>query len=63
MADTLEKDNIVIVDDKADLGSLGYMELMDSMGGDLSIVNSARVSYNKYSVEFEEKDNKLINYL
>ena len=63
MADTLEKDNIVIVEDKADLGSLGYMELMDSMGGDLSIVNSARVSYNKYSAEFEEKDKKLIKFL
>lgn len=63
MAEILEKDNIVVIDGKADLGALGYMELMNSMGGDLSIVNSARVSYNKYSETFEEKDKKLIKFL
>ena len=49
------------------------MELIDSCGTDLSVVNSARVSFNKQSdffwdVEQEswnlsEKDNKLLNYL
>jgi len=63
MADILEKDDFVVLDSKVDLGVLGYMELVDSMGGDLSIVNSARVSYNKYSAEFEEKDKKLIKFL
>jgi thymidylate synthase (FAD) len=48
---------------KIDLGVLGYMELLDSMGDDLSIVNAARVSFNKSSEELEEKDKKLILYL
>jgi hypothetical protein len=29
----------------AEMGILGSMELLDSMGDDLSIVNAARVSY------------------
>ena len=39
------------------------VELIDSAGGDLSVVNSARVSFNKEVGEVEEKDEKLINYL
>lgn len=37
--------------------------LLDKMGSDLTVVNAARVSFNKESVEFSEKDSKLINYL
>ena len=33
------------------------------MGSDLSVVNAARVSYNKVSEEFDNKDEKLIKYL
>jgi thymidylate synthase (FAD) len=47
----------------ADLGVLGSMELLDTMGDDLSIVNAARVSYASESDEFEEKDKKLVKYL
>jgi len=37
---------------------------IDHMGGDLSVVNSARVSFGKKHGEFEEeKDTKLIDYL
>lgn len=39
------------------------VELLDSAGGDLSIVNSARVSFAKEVEEVEEKDVKLIKYL
>lgn len=39
------------------------VELIESAGGDLSIVNSARVSFNKSQDTLEEKDNKLISYL
>ncbi len=40
------------------------VELVDSMGSDLSIANTARVSFNKYKDEFEVgKDDRLINYL
>lgn len=47
----------------ADLGVLGYMELIDTMGDDLSIVNAARVSYNSESDEFQPRDKKLIKFL
>lgn len=43
----------------------GYVRLVDHMGTDLSVVRSARVSYNAEwrSGEDEGKDAKLINYL
>ena len=37
--------------------------LKDSMGSDLSVVNAARVSFDKESVEQTEKDEKLIKFL
>lgn len=39
------------------------VELIDSAGGDLSVVNSARVSFAKEVSEMDTKDEKLINYL
>ena len=39
------------------------IELINSMGNDLSIVNDARASFDKTSDELSEKDIKLINYL
>ena len=39
------------------------IELIDSMGNDLSIVNDARASFEKTSHKLNEKDIKLINYL
>lgn len=42
---------------------IGFVSLVNSMGNDLTIVNSARVSYNRESTELEEKDIKLIRYL
>ena len=44
---------------KADM----QVELLDSAGGDLSIVNSARVSFNKEVDVINTKDEKLIKYL
>ena len=49
--------NLINVLDKS------YVRLVDFMGNDLSIVNAARVSYDKESPEFDERDNKLISYL
>lgn len=37
--------------------------LLDSCGSDLSVVNAARVSFEKVSEEMVEKDAKLISYL
>jgi len=42
---------------------IGAVELVDHMGSDLTIVNSARVSFGKHKDELDEKDKKLINYL
>ena len=39
------------------------VELIDKMGSDLSVVNAARVSYDKQKTEFDESDAKLIKYL
>jgi thymidylate synthase (FAD) len=41
----------------------GYVRLVDTLGDDLSIVNAARVSYDKESNEFSERDTKLIEFL
>lgn len=39
------------------------VELLDCMGSDLTVVNAARVSFDKRHEEFQEKDEKLIGYL
>lgn len=39
------------------------VELIDSSGGDLSVVNSARVSFNKEVEDITGADERLINYL
>lgn len=39
------------------------VELIDWAGGDISVVNSARISFNKMVEEIGSKDEKLINYL
>ena len=39
------------------------VEMIDLMGGDLTVVNSARVSFDKISTQFKDKDKGLIKYL
>ena len=39
------------------------VELIDSMGTDLTVVNAARVSFDKHHEEFTKGDEKLIAYL
>ena len=41
----------------------GYVRLVDTLGDDLSVVNAARVSYDKEAKEFSERDEKLIKFL
>ena len=48
---------------KKDLHDYGYVILEDMMGGELSIVNSARVSFNQESTELTDRDKGLINFL
>jgi len=42
---------------------IGKVELVDYVGNDLTIVNSARVSFGKHKEEIDANDEKLINYL
>jgi thymidylate synthase (FAD) len=42
---------------------IGKVELIDYMGSDLTVVNSARVSFGKHKEELDDKDEKLIDYL
>ena len=41
----------------------GFVRLVDCMGDDLTVVNAARVSFNKRAKTVEERDRKLIKYL
>jgi thymidylate synthase (FAD) len=42
---------------------IGCVDYVEHMGNDLTIVNSARVSFGKHKEKLDEKDHKLINYL
>ena len=52
------KKNIELYND-----GIGVVEYVDHMGSDLTIVNSARVSFGKHKEKLDEKDEKLIRYL
>ncbi|MGN7170647.1 FAD-dependent thymidylate synthase [Paenibacillus cellulositrophicus] len=41
----------------------GYVRLVNHMGSDLTVVNAARVSYAKQSLELNERDVRLIKFL
>ncbi len=42
---------------------IGVVEYVQHMGEDITVVNSARVSFGKHKEEMDEKDRKLIKYL
>lgn len=48
---------------KIPIGNDGFVEIMETFGSDLTVVNAARVSFDKESNEFTPKDAGLINYL
>ena len=48
---------------KVDILDKGYIELVDTLGDDLTPVNAARVSFGGRSETFEEKDRKLSKFL
>lgn len=41
----------------------GYVRLVDKLGDDRTVINAARVSFNKQSDSFDEKDERLIKFL
>jgi len=43
--------------------NIGFVEYVQHMGDDLTIVNAARVSFGKHKTEMDGRDKKLIKYL
>ncbi|MBS1518356.1 MAG: FAD-dependent thymidylate synthase [Bacteroidetes bacterium] len=41
----------------------GFIEVIDKLGSDLTVVNSARVSFGKRKESFDDNDRKLVKYL
>ena len=41
----------------------GFIEVMDSLGNDLTVVNSARVSFGKRKKYWDKSDERLVKYL
>tara|TARA_B100001179_G_scaffold138708_1_gene100003 strand:- start:2764 stop:3468 length:705 start_codon:yes stop_codon:yes gene_type:complete len=41
----------------------GFVEVIDSLGSDLTVVNSARVSFGKRKTTYSDGDRKLVRYL
>ena len=48
---------------KKNLLDKGYVRLIDSFGNDLSVVNAARVSFDKSAKEMNHRNERLIEYL
>ena len=48
---------------KIDVLDKGYIELVDSLGDDLTPVNAARVSFGGRSDKFTDQDKQLSNFL
>ena len=41
----------------------GFVEVIDSLGNDLTVANSARVSFGKRKNEYDKSDERLVRYL
>ena len=41
----------------------GFIEVIDTLGNDLTVVNSARVSFGKRKEKFDKSDERLVRYL
>ena len=54
----MENRRVEIYDD-----GIGAVEYVEHMGSDLTIVNSARVSFGKQKMTMDKRDEKLIKYL
>lgn len=45
------------------LDDIGFVDLVDHMGSDLTVVNAARVSFDKQVESISDADVRLIHYL
>jgi thymidylate synthase (FAD) len=51
------------IENKIGVLDKGYVRLVDTLGTDISVVNAARVSYDKEVNEFSQRDSKLLEFL
>lgn len=55
--------NTIRMSQKISVLNLGFVELIDTFGDDLTVVNAARVSFHKEVTEMTPRDAKLVKYL
>ncbi len=48
---------------KTEILDKGFIEVIDKLGSDLTVVNSARVSFGKRKEKFDDSDRKLVRFL
>lgn len=48
---------------KKEILDKGFIEVVDKLGSDLTVVNSARVSFGKRKTVFDDSDRKLVKFL
>ena len=48
---------------KSEVLDKGFIEVVDSLGNDLTVVNSARVSFGKRKEKWDKSDERLVRYL
>ena len=48
---------------KSNVLDKGFIEVIDSLGNDLTVVNSARVSFGKRKTKWDKTDERLVRYL
>ena len=48
---------------KEDVLDKGFIEVVDKLGSDLTVVNSARVSFGNRKTVYDDKDRKLVKFL
>ncbi|MCY7362567.1 MAG: FAD-dependent thymidylate synthase [Ignavibacteria bacterium] len=48
---------------KKEILDKGFIEVIDKLGNDLTVVNSARVSFGKRKDKFDDNDRKLVKFL
>lgn len=48
---------------KEEILDKGFLEILDKLGNDLTVVNSARVSFGKRKTEYTDGDRKLVKFL
>lgn len=60
---TFQSKQISIETNKSEILDKGFIQVIDKLGDDLTVVNSARVSFGKRKEKYDDNDRKLVKYL